>query len=127
DRLHANRYGQAYLLVVPQERLMGLEWVENDAFHMPELPARLEIDPILAALLHMACFMELSGERTVDFDESITAMEAMGYYFQRLAPKQVTKTEDQLKRVVAYAKEKKWDKKAVEFVSKLLENAGIKE
>ena len=73
----------------------------------------------------MACFMELSGERAVDFDESITAMEAMGYYFQRLTPSQVEQTNAQLKRVVTYAEHQKWKKEAIEFVSNLLVNAGI--
>ena len=106
---------------------MGMKWVPVDAYHMPELPAELEIDPVLAALLHMACFTELSAEKTVDFDESITAMEAMGYYFQRLTPKQVKDINAQLKRVAAYGKKHKWKKEAVEFVAKLLENAGVEE
>ena len=106
---------------------MGLKWVPVDAYHMPELPAELKVDPILAALLHMACFMELSAEKTVDFDESITAMEAMGYYLRRLTPAQIKAVNAQLKRVAEYGKKQRWKKEAVEFVSKLLENSGIEE
>src|SRR5262245_23543066 len=98
---------------------MGLDWAEVDAFHLPELPAELNIDPILAALLHMACFMELSGEKAVDFDESITAMEAMGYYFQRLTPQQVKETSAQIKLVASFAKKAKWKQEAIKFISKL--------
>jgi len=106
---------------------MGLKWVPVDAYHMPELPAELKVDPILAALLHMACFMELSAEKTVDFDESITAMEAMGYYLQRLTPAQAKAVNAQLKRVADYGKKQKWKKEAVKFISKLLDNAGVDE
>jgi len=94
---------------------------------MPELPAKLKVDPVLAALLHMACFMELSAEKTVDFDESLTAMQAMGYYLQRLPPARVKEINAQLKRVAAYGKKQKWKKEAVAFISKLLDNAGVEE
>jgi outer membrane PBP1 activator LpoA protein len=104
---------------------MAMKWVPVDAFHMPELPAKLKVDPVLAALLHMACIMELSAERTVDFDESLTAMQAMGYYLQRLTPAQIKSVNTQLQRVAAYGKKQKWKKEAVEFISKLLENTGI--
>lgn len=106
---------------------MGLEWMEVDAFRMPELPTGLDVDPILAGLLHMACFMELSGENAVDFDESIKSLQAMGYYLQRLTPAQVKQISAQLKRIATYAKKNKWKPESIKFISKLLENAGIEE
>ncbi len=106
---------------------MALEWVSDDAFHMPELPAELKVDPLLAALLHMACFMEFSGESTVDLDESVSAMGAMGYYLQRLPPERVKDIEEQLRRVVAFGKRNRWKKGVLEFVARFLRNAGVGE
>lgn len=106
---------------------MGAKWVPVDAYHMPELPADLNVDPVLAALLHMACFMELSDERSVEFNESMSALEAMGYYLQRLPRARVKEMNAQLKRVAAYGKKHKWKKEALAFIPKLLSNAGIEE
>ena len=106
---------------------MTIDWSESGAFHMPALPAELAVDPILSSLLHMACFMELSGEKAVDFDESITAMEHMGYYLQRLNPEQVSEITPQLLRVVEYGKSENWNEEALEFISNLLKNVGIGE
>lgn len=110
-----------------EERMMGVEWVPVGAYHMPELPPDLDVDPVLAALLHMACFMELSDEKTVDFDESVSTLEAMAYYLQRLPRARVKEINAQLKRVAIYGKKQKWNKEALEFISKLLANAGIDE
>ncbi len=106
---------------------MGVEWVPVDAYHMPELPAELGVDPVLAALLHMACFMELSDEKSVEFNESMSTLEAMGYYLQRLPPNRVKEINAQLKWVAEYGKKHKWKKEALKFIPKLLENAGIEE
>jgi hypothetical protein len=106
---------------------MGLEWVESGAFHIPVLPTDLGVDPILAALLHMACFMEFSDEKAVNFDESITAMETMGYYFQFLTPDRRSDVGAQLKLVAEYAENQKWKGETIEFISDLLKNSGIED
>jgi hypothetical protein len=102
-----------------------VEWVPKGGFSMPELPAELGIHPILAALLHMACFMEFSDEEVVDFDESLATLEALGFYLQRLTPAQVKEVNRQLKKIVTYAKQQKWDPKAAKFIRDLLKNAGM--
>ena len=104
---------------------MALKWVPVDVYHMPVLPPELGVDPILSALLHMACFMELSDERTVEFNESMVTLQVMGLYFQRLKPKQVKEITAQLKRVADYGKKQKWKKEALTFIRSLLKNAGI--
>ena len=106
---------------------MALKWVPVDAFHLPEIPAELKVDPVLAALLHLACFAELSGERSVDFDESMSAMEAVGYYLQRLPQKRRKDVDAQLKRVADYGKKRRWKKEAVVFVRGLLADSGLED
>ncbi len=103
----------------------GLEWVEKDAYVMPELPASLKVDPILAALLHVAAFLELSGDESVDPDWAVEAMEHVGFYLQQLPAQQVQVVREQIKRVAAHAKKKKWGARAIKFFSQFLENFGI--
>lgn len=45
-----------------------VRWVKKDSFVMPILPKSLKVDPVLAGLLHLAAFLELSGENTVAVD-----------------------------------------------------------
>lgn len=54
------------------------EWVEKDAYVMPELSASLGIDPVVAALLHTTAFLELPGDSAVDPDGAVEAMESVG-------------------------------------------------
>ena len=102
----------------------GLASVPQGGFHLPELPEKLGIDPILAGLLHMACFMELSGEDAVDFDESVSALEVMSSYLQRLTRARCNEIEEQLRRVASYAKRHGWEARAAKFIRNLLQNAG---
>jgi hypothetical protein len=45
-----------------------VEWVKKHAWVMPLLPASLRVDPVLAALLSLTAFMELSSDDVVDPD-----------------------------------------------------------
>jgi hypothetical protein len=103
------------------------EWVEKDAFVLPELPAALKVDPIVAALLHVMAFLELSGDGAVDPDAAIEAMEHVGRYLQQLPAGQVESLRDQLDRVGRYARKKKWKEEATEFVGEFLDNLGLGE
>jgi hypothetical protein len=100
----------------------GLEWVKKDAYVMPELPASLKVDPILAALLHVAAFLEISGDETVDPDWAIEALEYVGHYLQQLPAHQVKTVREQVGRVAVHARKKKWGAEAVKFFTQFQEN-----
>jgi hypothetical protein len=105
----------------------GPEWVEKDAFVMPELPATLKVDPLLAALLHMAAFLELSGDELVDPDWAVEAMEHVGYYLQRLPADRFEAIRSQTAKVARHARNGKWPPDAVEFLEQFMENFGVGE
>lgn len=104
-----------------------VQWVKKDAFVMPVLPKSLKVDPVVAGFLHMAAFLELSGDEAVDLDWSVEAMEHVGHYLQQLSPTQVAALREQTDRVAEYARKKKWGNEAVQFFSEFLENSGVGE
>lgn len=104
-----------------------LQWVKKDAFVMPVLPQSLDVDPIVASFLHLSAFLELSGNKVVDPDWAVEALEHISYYLQQLPAEGVESLREQINRVTAYARKEKWDKDVIRFFSDFLENAGIGE
>jgi hypothetical protein len=102
-----------------------VKWVRKGAFVMPLIPPELEIDPLLAALLHAESFLELSDDDTVDPDWAIEAMEHTAHYLQRMTAKQAADCKGQLDQLVKLAKKKRWPKSFVEFAQGFLENLGV--
>jgi hypothetical protein len=103
------------------------EWVEKDAFVMPVLPASLAVDPLLAALLHLTAFLELSGDRTVDPDRAVEAMEHVGHYLQQFPPERRDDIRAQVNLVAEHARRHKWGEAVVEFFREFFENFGLSE
>jgi hypothetical protein len=101
------------------------KWVKKDAYVMPVLPKSLKADPVVAALLHVTAFLELSGDDTVDLDWAVEAMEHVAYYLQRLPPERVEAVREQIARVAEHARKKRWGAEAVEFFAEFLENFGV--
>ncbi len=102
-------------------------WVPKGAFVMPVLPKNLRIDPILAGLLHTMAFLELSDDDTVDPDWAVEAMEHVAYYFQQMDDEQAEQIQEQLDRIVVYAKKKRMPGEFIDLVQNLLRYAGVGE
>lgn len=101
------------------------EWVEMNAYVMPELPASLGVDPVVAALIHVASFLELSGDDAVDPDAATKAMEHLGFYLGRLPARKIAAIREQLDRIAAHAQAQGWDQEAVEFLAEFMTNFGL--
>lgn len=101
------------------------EWVEKNAYVMPALPTSLHVDGVLAALIHVASFLELSGDDVVDPDFAVEAMEHVGLYLGRLTAQQIAAIREQLDRIAAYAQAEDWDQEVVEFLTDFIENFGL--
>ncbi|MHB1558277.1 MAG: hypothetical protein ACYC61_12525 [Isosphaeraceae bacterium] len=102
-----------------------VEWVDRNAYVMPELPESLRVDPVLAALIHVVSFLELSDDDTVDPDAAVKAMEHVGFYRNRLPARQIAAIREQFDRIAAHAQAQGWDQEAVEFFTELMGNAGL--
>jgi hypothetical protein len=105
----------------------GVRWVKKDAFVMPVLPKSLQVDPVVASLLHLAAFLELSGDDSVDPDWAVEAMEHVGHYLQQLPTDRVGPLRQQIDRVAEYGRKKKWSQETVNYFDEFLENFGIGE
>jgi hypothetical protein len=101
------------------------EWVDKDAFAMPLLPASLRVDPVVAALLHVSAFLELSGDDAVNPDWAVEAMEHVSHYLKQLPAERVESLRRQLARVAAHARKEKWGEQAIEYFAEFLENSGV--
>ena len=103
---------------VPDQPDGKIRWVRKDAFVMPVLPESLGIDPVVAAVLHLAAFVELSGSETVFDPEGATevANEARRY-LTRLPPERLASVRDQIERVAEHAKKQKWGRGPVAYFS----------
>lgn len=87
---------------------------------MPAPPTSPGVDPIVSALLHVAAFLELSGDEAVDPDDAVEAMEHVGFYLSRFPAEQAAALRGQLDRVAAHARAKGWREEAVEFFTELM-------
>ena len=102
-------------------------WIPKGAFVMPVLPKSLKIDPILASLLHMMAFLELSDDDTVDPDWAVEAMEHVAHYMQQLADDHIKQVQEQLDRVATHAKKKQMPREFIELAQDFLECCGVGE
>ena len=101
------------------------EWVDKDAYVLPVLPESLGVDPMFAALLHTAAFLEISGDEAVNPDWAVEALEHMAYYLQRLPESDIDRLNRQLYSVAEYGRKDGWAEEVVEFIETFFEACGI--
>jgi hypothetical protein len=106
----------------------GFDEREGDsdkAMMMPVVPAEIEVDPLLLALLHSAAFLDLSGEDSVDSQDAVDVLETVGHYIQRLPEERLEELQEQLDELAAHGKKAEWPPDFVEFVQDFLYNCGV--
>jgi hypothetical protein len=92
------------------------EWFRSDAFTMPVLPDDLQVDPVLAALLHAASFLELSGDESVHPDRAVDVLEHLHMYLARLDGSRVHEIRNQFERICSFGKAEGWSEEYLEFI-----------
>jgi hypothetical protein len=93
---------------------------------LPVIPPELGIDPLLAALLNCAAFLDLS-EDEVDEAASTAVLEHVGLYVQRLSPEELEDVADQLAEIKEHGEKAGWPPSVLEFVEDFLYSCGIGE
>ena len=99
--------------------------VPEGAARFPLIPDELGVDPLLLAVIHTAVFLTGSESGVVDPE---AADEAMGYvigYLQRLEGTRLQRVQEDLHTLVAYARQEKWPKQEVRFLSDFLKELGV--
>jgi hypothetical protein len=100
--------------------------VPKVAFVMPVIPPELEVDPVLAGLLHCMAFLELSGDDAVDPDWAVEAMEHVAHYLQRLGQAERERIVRQVTSAAGYARTQGSSDQLVEFLETFPEHCGLR-
>jgi hypothetical protein len=101
--------------------------VPEGAAVMPEIPAELNVHPLLLAVLHATVFLDGSEDEVVDPDAGAEAMEYMATYLQRLRGAELRRVQEDMQVLAAYAKDQDWPKQHVRFFKEFLSGFGIGE
>jgi hypothetical protein len=91
----------------------------------PLIPAELGVDPLLLAVLHATVFLTGSDKAIVDPDAADETLHYLATYLRRLDGPRLTRVQEDLLTVVGYAKQQKWPKQEVRFLSEFLTSIGI--
>ena len=99
--------------------------VPDGAAVLPEIPAELNVHPLLLAVLHATVFLDGSEDEVVDPDAAAEAMEYMAAYLQRLKGPELSRVQEDMQVLTAYAKDQEWPKAQVRFFKEFLSSYGI--
>jgi hypothetical protein len=99
--------------------------VPEGAAVMPEIPAELNVHPLLLAVLHATVFLEGSEDDVADPDAAAEALEYMATYLQRLTGPELRRVKEDMQVLIAYAKDQDWTKPQVRFFKEFLASYGI--
>ena len=91
----------------------------------PLIPAELQINPLLLALLHATVFIDGSTEAIIDPDAADEAMQYIVTYLVRLQGPALARLQEDLDCLVAYAKQQGWPKQQLTFLKAFLADYGI--
>ncbi len=92
---------------------------------LPIIPEELELDPLVAALLTTAAFLDLAEEDELRPDPARQVLERVGLYVQRLDDDDIDGLAAELERLGEYAKQAKWPDEACEFIDEFLSYCGF--
>jgi hypothetical protein len=101
------------------------EDVPDGAAVLPEIPAELNIHPLLLAVLHATVFLDGSEDEVVDPDAAAEAMEYMANYLQRLQGAELRRVCEDMDVLTSYAKDQDWPKSQVRFFKEFQSTFGI--
>ncbi len=99
--------------------------VPEGAALLPEIPAELNVHPLLLAVLHAAVFLDGSENDVVDAGAAAEAMEYVATYLQRLRGPELRRVKEDMQVLAAYAKDQDWPKPQVRFFKEFLSSYGI--
>jgi hypothetical protein len=99
--------------------------VPEGAAVFPDIPAELNVNPLLLAVVHAVVFLAGSAD---DIVQPAAADEALGYlagYLQRLTGPDMARAKDDVSALLAYAKQQQWEKQLQHFIGSFLADLGV--
>jgi hypothetical protein len=94
---------------------------------MPLFPETVQVDPILAALVHCTAFLELSEDDAVDPDAAVEAMEHVSAYLSRLPEDRVAELRAALTQLAQHTRKQGGPEDLQAFLDDFVENLGLTE
>lgn len=99
--------------------------VPEGAAVFPEIPAELGVNPLFLATLHAMVFLSGSDESLVNGPAAEEALGFMVEYLQRLDATDLRRVTEDIRCIVALAKQEKWAKAQIHFLQSFLTDHGI--
>ncbi len=100
---------------------------QDEPTTMPVVPEKLEVDPLLLAMLHLTALLDFADEDIVEPQVANEALEFVEMYMQRLSTEQLEEVQAQLDRIEEHAAEAGWPEELTDFVRDFLYNCGLGE
>jgi hypothetical protein len=101
--------------------------VPEGAAVFPLIPAELGVDPLLLAVIHAAVFLSGSEDAVVHPDAAEEALQYLADYLQRLQGPQLQRVREDLACLAVFARQEKWPKQLLRFVTEFLVEFGVGE
>lgn len=99
--------------------------IPEGAAVFPEIPADLNVNPLLLAAIHSTIFLLGSSEQIVHPEAGEEAVEQIALYMQRLDAQQLRSVQEDMNCLVSYAKREKWQRALIEALRAFLANLGV--
>jgi hypothetical protein len=99
--------------------------VPEGAAVFPSIPAELEVNGLLLALLHAIVFISGSERKIVDPAAAEEALQYMAGYLQRLARRDLERLRLEMETLLAYARLEKWPRAEMQFLKDFVSEYGI--
>ena len=99
--------------------------VPDGAAVFPDIPAELNLNPLLLAMVHTVVFLAGSADEIV---QPAAADEALGYvagYLRRLTGDDLQRAQEDMAALLAYAKQQGWEKQLQHFLQTFLVDLGV--
>jgi hypothetical protein len=99
--------------------------VPEGAAVFPLIPAELNVNPLLLAVIHATVFLDGTDAELVDPDAAKEALEYLAGYLQRLDGAALARVREDMTCLVAFARQEKWPKQLVQFLKSFLDDFGV--
>ncbi len=99
--------------------------VPEGAAVFPEIPAELNVHPLLLAVVHTVVFLAGSDDAIVQPDAGEEALGYVAGYLQRLSGPDLQRVQEDMAALLAYAKQQGWPKQLQHFLKTFLADFGV--
>ena len=109
------------------EELESDDGVPDGVAVFPTIPAELNVNPLLLAVVHATVFLAGSDEHVVHPAAADEAVEVIAEYVRRLDGPALNAAREDMVCLVAYSRQQKWPKQLVHALKNFLSDLGLED